>query len=114
MKITIKDRMQDIAIKYGIGFKDRGEKVEFYIHFNPDAFIWHTSALLVWWEQNSEGLLNWWTDEWFDGRHCIVGPGYPAYAIHNQEPIEEEALLEKIDKEIAGMAKYYKQFNYHV
>lgn len=110
----MKTKLKEIAEKYGIGFKDRGEKVEFFIHFNPDAFMWHTAALLVWWMRNDEGLLNWWTDDWFDGRHRIVGPGYPTYAIHDQEPISEEQLLTKIDRKVADMSKHYKQFNHHI
>lgn len=113
MKITLKDRLQDIAVKYGIGFKDLGDKVRFYIHFCPD-FEWHEASLLLWWKQNPGGGLNWWEDWVFDGKHRISGPGYPAYAIHAQEPFSESELLAKIDTAVAKDLYYYKQFNHHI
>lgn len=108
----MKEKLRGIADEHGIGFIDRGDKVEFYIHYS-DGFMWHTAALFVWWVQNPDGEYNYWTDDYFDGKHHIVGPGYPAYAIHDQEPVKEVRLLALVDQRAAHM-KYYKQFNYHI
>lgn len=110
--MTIREGMRRIAEMHGIGFKDGGEETTFFIYFNAD-FYWHEVALMVRWKRNGKGL-NWWTDDIFDGKHRMVGPGYPAYAIHPQKPISEEALLKMIDGKVADMTKYYKQFNYHI
>lgn len=109
----MKNQMKEIAEMYGIGFKDLGDKVKFYIHFNPD-FEWHEASLLLWWKENPDGGLNWWEDWVFDGRHRISGPGYPSYAIHNQEPICDDALLAKVNTMLAMYFRSYKQYKHRI
>lgn len=105
----MKSDMREIAEMYGVGFKDHGDKIEFYIHFNPD-FEWHKASLLVWWKNNPEGGLNWWTDYVFDGKHRISGPGYPAYAIQDQDPISYDRLLAIVNTKVVLYFKSFKQY----
>ena len=106
----MKEALKKIAKKHGIGFRDNGDKVTFYIRFNPD-FIWHEASTMWWWVQNPDGTFNWWKDYIFDGKHRIVGPGYPAYAVFEQNPVTKMELLKKIEDEVKGLTDY-KQYKY--
>lgn len=108
-----RESLEGIASKYGVGFRDHTDKVEFYILFNPD-FEWHEQSLVLWWEENPNGGLNWWEDWVFDCRHRISGPGYPAYAIFDQKPISEEELLAKIDSMVKLHVANYKQYEHKI
>ena len=101
--------MREIAKSCGVGFKFDGEEAKFYLHFNPD-WEWHEVSLLIWWRRSPDGGYNWWTDYVFDGRHRISGPGYPSYAIHEQQPISEDELIAKIDKMVKTHFQSYKQY----
>ena len=50
-----RESLEGIASKYGVGFRDHTDKVEFYILFNPD-FEWHEQSLVLWWEENPNGI----------------------------------------------------------
>ena len=104
---------KEIAEKYGVGFKVSGDEVKLYIHFNAD-FVWHTYSLLLRWESNTKGGLNWWEDWVFDGKHHIIGPGYPSHAIHVQKPISEEELIAMAEKYIAEYIADYKQYEHRI
>lgn len=106
----MKERLKAIAKMHGVGFKDNGDKVKFYIKFNPD-FVWHEASILYWWVQNQDGTFNWWRDYIFDGKHRIAGPGYPAYAIFDQKALTKSELIKRIDKEVSSL-KSYKQYEH--
>lgn len=105
-------RFKEIADGLGVGFKDLGDKIKFYIEFNAD-FYWHDVSFLVWWKEHPYGGLNWWEDHIFDGKHRISGPGYPAYAIHKQDPVSEDELVDIIRASARYLATY-KQYEHKI
>ena len=106
----MKDALKKIAEKHGIGFRDNGDKVTFYIRFNPD-FIWHEASVSFWWGEAVDGKFNWWRDNIFDGKHRIVGPGYPSYAIFDQKPVTRKEFFRMVEGEVIGLTDY-KQYKY--
>lgn len=111
----MKERLKAIAEQNGVGWNDLGDEVEFYIHFFPsDDYMWHKRSLLLKWKRTAEGKLNWWEDWVFDGRHSVSGPGYPAYAVHPQEPKSEDEFLAMVARGVKDHIAYLKQFKYRI
>lgn len=111
----MKERLKAIAEQNGVGWEDNGEKVKFFIQFlHPHDFMWHGLSLLLWWKSNEDGTLNWWEDWVFDCQHRVVGPGYPAYAVHPQEPKSEEDFLAMVARGVRDHIASYKQFKYRI
>lgn len=113
IRLIMKETLKRISEKYGIGFKDNDKKAIFYIHFNP-GWEWHEESIMYWWEQKGDGRYNWWRDNIFDCKHHIVGPGYPSYAVHEQEPLTKDGLVAMIESDVARMANYYKQYEHRI
>ena len=113
----MKERLKAIAEQNGVGWKDLGDEDEFYfyIHFlHPHDYMWHKQSLLLSWKRTEDGRLNWWEDWVFDGRHRVSGPGYPAYAVHPQEPKSEEDFLAMVARGVRDHIASYKQFKYRI
>lgn len=104
----MKERLKAIAERNCVGWEDKGEKVKFFIRFLPsDDIMWHENSLLLWWKRTEDGKLNWWEDWVFDDRHSISGPGYPAYAVHPQEPKSEDEFLDMVARKVSDYLSYF-------
>lgn len=108
----MKAALKKVAEINGVGYKEIAtKKVAFSCRFNPD-FEWHSTSIILWWEESPKGGLNWWTDYVYDGRHRISGPGYPAYAIKDQDPVSEDELVRLAGDMVKNYFKMFKEYEY--
>ena len=101
--------IKQYAENLGVQFYYKGDYITIRIVFS-DMFESHESITAYGVKVNNDGLLNYWIDEIYDGRHRCSGPGYPSNAIFPQEPVTKEKFLNIVKKEIESKAKRIKQY----
>ncbi|MBQ8482842.1 MAG: hypothetical protein IJ504_00895 [Bacteroidales bacterium] len=107
MKNNIEEKIKELSRKHDLRYEKKEERHVFSINFLPNGdLMWHEAKLIVWYKETPEGKYNWWKDNTFDDKHQISGPGYPAYTLCPQTPIDSERILNMIDKNLATLEEY--------